>query len=88
MFMRRILMGVLAFGAVAGYASGFASLGWHASHCHQQRRAAFEEHVAEVCTRAAERVHDERAEERFERHHDHHGARPDLAPAAFVPASE
>ena len=61
MFKRKLLIGLLAFGTVAGYASGIASLSWHARGCHDHRRARFEAHVADVCTRAAERVYDERS---------------------------
>jgi hypothetical protein len=46
---RRILMVLLAIGAVGGYASGFA----HMHRCSQERRAAFERHVAAVCVDAA-----------------------------------
>ncbi|UJR84799.1 hypothetical protein [Sandaracinus amylolyticus] len=56
-FGRKLLIGLLAFGTVAGYASGFASLA-HCARGHEARRAAFEAHVAEVCTRAAHRVHE------------------------------
>jgi hypothetical protein len=49
MIRRRILMAVLAVGSVAGFASGFHSMHhrWHARH------ERFEEHVADVCVRAA-----------------------------------
>jgi hypothetical protein len=46
---RRILIVVLALGALGGYASGFASL----AKCRHARRAAFERRVAEVCVEAA-----------------------------------
>jgi hypothetical protein len=46
---RRILMALLAMGAVGGYAAGFA----HVHECHRARAAAFEHHVAEVCVDAA-----------------------------------
>lgn len=46
---RKALIVLLALGTVGGYASGFASMRW----CHQQRRAAFEQHVAQVCVDAA-----------------------------------
>jgi hypothetical protein len=48
---RRVLIFVLAAGAIAGFASGLFG-------CHYHRlgeRQAFEDHVADVCTRAAER---------------------------------
>jgi len=50
---RKALMFVLALGAVAGFASGV--LGCH--YRGAERRQAFEDHVADVCTRAAERAH-------------------------------
>ena len=46
---RRILMLVLALGAIGGYASGFA----HMHACRHGREAAMERHVAEVCLNAA-----------------------------------
>lgn len=63
MFKRRLLIGLLAFGTVAGYGSGLASFGWHARACHEHRREAFEQRVADVCTRSAHRVYDERGGE-------------------------
>jgi len=46
---RRLLIAILAFGTVGGYAMGFASM-----HCHSRaRRAHFEEHIAKVCVNAA-----------------------------------
>jgi len=60
MYRRRLWMFLLGFGAVAGITSGVLSLrhgygcgcggGWN-------RRAAFENRVADVCVQAAERVH-------------------------------
>jgi hypothetical protein len=47
---RKVLMLVLGVGAVAGFASGIFGC-----HYRNERRQAFEDHVAEVCTRAAER---------------------------------
>lgn len=50
--MRRYaLIWVLSLGAVAGFASGLYGCHYHAV----ERRQAFEDHVADVCTRAAER---------------------------------
>lgn len=50
--MRRYaLMFVLALGTVAGFASSLYGCHYHAV----ERRQAFEDHVADVCTRAAER---------------------------------
>ena len=46
---RKALIVLLALGTVGGYASGFASMKW----CHNQRRASFEQHVAQVCVDAA-----------------------------------
>jgi hypothetical protein len=46
---RRILMVLLAFGTIGGYASGFA----HMHACQRGREAAFERHVADVCVNAA-----------------------------------
>jgi hypothetical protein len=53
---RGALIALFSFGALAGFGHGIASVACHAGSCHQQRRAAFEDHVAEVCTRAAERA--------------------------------
>ncbi len=47
--IRRIAIVLLAFGTVAGYGSGFASL----RHRHHERRAVIERHVARVCVDAA-----------------------------------
>lgn len=58
---RFFLIALFGFGTVAGFAHGFAHLGWWAHACHADRRAAFEDRVADVCTRSAERVWDERA---------------------------
>jgi hypothetical protein len=49
-------MFVLAIGAVAGFASGIFGCRYHGA----ERRQAFEDHVADVCTRAAERTRDHR----------------------------
>lgn len=46
---RKLLIAVLAFGTVAGYASAFR----HARGCHYERRQHFERHVAKVCIDAA-----------------------------------
>jgi hypothetical protein len=53
---RRILIGLLALGALGGFAAGFARLcahrhgGWHGRH------EAFERRVADVCAEAALRA--------------------------------
>ncbi len=46
---RRMMMALLAIGAVGGYAAGFA----HMHACHRAQTSAFERHVAEVCVDAA-----------------------------------
>jgi hypothetical protein len=51
---RRALIFVLALGAVAGFASGLFGCHYHGI----ARREAFEDHVADICTRAAERARD------------------------------
>jgi hypothetical protein len=48
---RKTLMFVLAIGAVAGFASGIFGCRFHGGH----DRRAFEDHIADVCMRAAER---------------------------------
>ena len=54
---RTILMVVLSLGAATGFAIGFHRLGHHGFYGHGgHRRAEFEEHVADVCVRAAERT--------------------------------
>lgn len=54
---RKLLAALLGLGALAGFASGFHALRHHGGPFrHGARRAAFEEHIAEVCTRAAEKV--------------------------------
>jgi hypothetical protein len=48
---RKGLILVLAIGAIAGFASGL-----YGCHYHRvERRQAFEDHIADVCTRAAQR---------------------------------
>lgn len=50
---RKLLIALFAFGTVAGFGSGIASMAcWH-GRAHA-RRAAFERHVAEVCLEAAQ----------------------------------
>lgn len=49
---RKLAIVLLTLGAVGGYAAGFASLRCH-SHA---RRQAFENHVAEVCVKAAKQA--------------------------------
>ncbi len=50
---RKALIFVLAAGAVAGFASSLFGCHYHGI----DRRQAFEDHVADVCMRAAERSH-------------------------------
>jgi hypothetical protein len=59
---RKALIFVLAVGAIAGFASGIFGCRYRG-----ERRQAFEDHVADVCTRAAERSRD-------------HAARPENRP--------
>ncbi len=61
---RGALIALFSFGTIAGFGSGIASVACHAGSCHQSRRAEFEDHVADVCTRAAERVQSEHAADR------------------------
>ena len=51
---RKALIFVLAIGTIAGFASGLYGCHYHGI----ERRQAFEDHVADVCTRAAERSRD------------------------------
>jgi hypothetical protein len=81
--MRRgIIIFLLATGAVAGFTIGFARLRYgygHSGHGHGHwghDRVAFENHVADVCTRSAERVMNERGK-----------APPAPAPAPAPPAT-
>jgi hypothetical protein len=58
---RAFLIFVFGLGTVGGFAHGFASLHGRGA-CgggRYDRRAAFEDHIAEVCTRAANRVNEE-----------------------------
>lgn len=62
---RKALIALLALGTAGGYAAGFASMSCRAKH----RRAAFEDHVADVCLRAVQRAEsgEAQAEEPAER---------------------
>lgn len=55
---RTILIVLLSLGAATGFAVGFHRLGNHGFRGH--RHAEFENHVADVCVRAAERTLAER----------------------------
>jgi hypothetical protein len=61
---RKLLIALFAFGTVAGFGSGIASMAcWH--HRAHERRAAFERHVAAVCVEAAQNARaDDRAYDR------------------------
>jgi hypothetical protein len=48
---RKALIFVLAIGAIAGFASSLFGCHYH----RLERRQAFEDHIADVCTRAADR---------------------------------
>ena len=51
---RKGLIFVLAMGAIAGFSSGLYGCHYHSV----ERRQMFEDHIADVCTRAAERSRD------------------------------
>jgi hypothetical protein len=61
---RKILIGVLALGTLAGYGMGFKSMRCRAEH----RRDAFERHVASVCVDAARDADRDERHERRGRH--------------------
>lgn len=50
---RKVLITLLALGAVLGFAGGLARLAFHARHGHFDRKAAFERRVASLCAEAA-----------------------------------
>ena len=59
--MRKLLIVLLTFGAIAGFTAGFARL-WHFHHdgpgrYGRHRGEAFEQRVADVCVGAAARRH-------------------------------
>ena len=69
---RKLLIGLFAFGTVAGYGSAFTCF----KHRHAHRRAHFEQHIAQVCVEAARRAEaepapDEAPPERRHRHPRH-----------------
>lgn len=49
---RKLAIAALGLGAVLGFGSGFRHMRCH----HEARRAAFEDHIADVCVRAAARA--------------------------------
>lgn len=54
----KLLIVLLGLGTIAGYGASCASLHRH----HDQRRAHFEDRVADVCAAAAHRVYDQRSQ--------------------------
>lgn len=76
---RRLLIIALGLGTFLGFASGFASMGAGCQRHHEARRAAFEQHVADVCVDAARRAERGRAASAGEAPADHadmrHGPR-------------
>ena len=57
---RGVLVVLLSLGAIGGFSHGFARMAQcHGSCSAESGRDQFEEHVADVCTRAAQRVRDE-----------------------------
>jgi len=70
---RGILVVLLSLGAIGGFTHGFARMAQCHSSCGMSRREQFEQHIADVCTRSAERVHEEREEQRP---HHRHGMPP------------
>ena len=57
---RYLLMGLLAFGAIAGFGSGFARIYHHRHHGDSCEFRGVERRAAEACTRAALGVLEER----------------------------
>lgn len=57
---RGLLIGLLSLGTIGGFASGIHSM---RHHC-QARREQFENHVADVCVRAAKAAEAEHATEK------------------------
>ncbi len=51
----RALKALLLFGALLGFAGGFASMAFRMHRHHDMRRSYFERHVADVCLDAADR---------------------------------
>ena len=58
---RAFLVVLFSLGTIGGFAHGFAHVGHCAQH-HQARQRAFENRVADICTRSAERVYDQHAD--------------------------
>jgi hypothetical protein len=73
---RGALVVLLSLGAIGGFTHGFARMAQCHSSCASSgpsQRDEFEDHIADVCTRAAQRQWDEQeAAERAAEHH-HHG---------------
>lgn len=57
---RKLLMVLLAAGALAGFGSGFARLAGHARFGHERHRE-WESRVADACTESALRVYGQKA---------------------------
>lgn len=53
---RKALIALLGIGTIFGFSTGFASMSHHWHHRAEQRRAAWEAHVADVCVEAAQRA--------------------------------
>jgi hypothetical protein len=56
---RIVLVTLLSLGAIGGFTHGFARMAQCHSACGASRRDQFEQHIADVCTRSAERVYDQ-----------------------------
>jgi hypothetical protein len=69
---RGVLVVLLSLGAIGGFTHGFAYMAQCHGSCEASRRDQFEDHIADVCTRAAQRQWDANEAERAEHHH-HHG---------------
>ena len=56
-YKRKLLIALLAVGAIGGFASGFACLG---GSCHYRHRSALDEHVTQVCADAIKQAQSSR----------------------------
>ena len=70
---RGALVVLLSLGAIGGFSHGFASMACHGSCAAQSRRDEFEDHIADVCTRAAQRQWDDQEAQSRALEHHHHG---------------
>ena len=57
---RGVLVVLLSLGAIGGFSHGFARMAQCHESCGASRRDQFEEHIADVCTRSAERALEQR----------------------------